>query len=88
MKLFIYKTIIAVFFLYILFEFTIGSRIDFYSNKIISLNDQQKRIEIKSKILNEMKKGSEKDNLFNEDERNIISNFLNKVINELKINIK
>tara|TARA_B110000211_G_C13768402_1_gene416401 strand:- start:333 stop:599 length:267 start_codon:yes stop_codon:yes gene_type:complete len=88
MKLFIYKTIIAVFFLYILFEFTIGSRIDFYSNKIISLNDQQKRIEIKSKILNEMKKGTEKDNLFNENERNIISDFLNKVLNELKINIK
>lgn len=77
--------IIALVFLYILFEFTIGSRIDFYSNQIKSFNDQQKRIELKEKILNEMEKGSKKENYFSEKERIIISNFLNKILRELKI---
>ena len=86
MKLFVYKTLIAVFGLYVLFEFTIGSRIDFYTDQIKSLNNQQKRIELKQKILIEMKKGSEKDNYFSENERIIISNFINKISKELKLN--
>lgn len=85
MRIYIYKMIIALVFLYILFEFTIGSRIDFYSNQIKSFNDQQKRIELKEKILNEMEKGSKKENYFSEKERIIISNFLNKILRELKI---
>ena len=85
MRIYIYKIIIAVVSLYILFEFTIGSRIDFYSNKIKSINDQQKRIEFKEKILKEMEKGSKKENYFSEKERIIISNFLNKIFKELKI---
>ncbi len=85
MRIYIYKMIIALVFLYILFEFTIGSRIDFYSNQIKSFNDQQKRIELKEKILNEMEKGSKKENYFSEKERIIISNFLNKILGELKI---
>ena len=31
-----------------------------------------------------MKKGSEKENLFSEEERVILSNFINKILNELK----
>ena len=85
MRIYIYKIIIAVVSLYILFEFTIGSRIDFYSNQIKSINDQQKRIEFKEKILKEMEKGSKKENYFSEKERMIISNFLNKIFKELKI---
>ena len=75
MRIYIYKMIIALVFLYILFEFTIGTRIDFYSNQIKSINDQQKRIEFKEKILKEMEKGSKKENYFSEKERIIISNF-------------
>ena len=37
------------------------------------------------KILNEMEKGSKKENYFSEKERIIISNFLNKILGELKI---
>ena len=88
MKLFIYKLSITVVFLYILFEFTLGPRIDFYTNKLKALNDQQVRIEFKEKILTEMKKGSERENYFTKNEQIVISNFINKIVNELKINIK
>ena len=88
MKLFIYKLSIATLFLYILFEFTLGSRIDFYTEKLKSLSDQQTRLEIKDKMLIEMKKGSEKEEYFSKDERDIISSFINKILDELKINTK
>lgn len=88
MKLFIYKLSIATLFLYILFEFTLGSRIDFYTEKLKSLNNQQTRLEIKDKMLIEMKKGSEKEEYFSKDEREIISSFINKILDELKINTK
>tara|TARA_B100001059_G_C17545099_1_gene432387 strand:+ start:256 stop:522 length:267 start_codon:yes stop_codon:yes gene_type:complete len=88
MKLFIYKLSIATLFLYILFEFTLGSRIDYYTEKLKSLNNQQTRLEIKDKMLIEMKKGSEKEEYFSKDEREIISSFINKILDELKINTK
>ena len=88
MKLFIYKLSITTLFIYILFEFTLGSRIDFYTEKLKSLSDQQTRLEIKDKMLIEMKKGSEKEEYFSKDEREIISSFINKILDELKINTK
>ena len=86
MKLFIYKSLIIIFFLNILFELTIGSRLDQLRDQITFINDQKKRIEIKEKILDEMEKGTEKENYFNDKEREVISNFINKILNELKIN--
>ena len=86
MKLFIYKSLIIIFFLYILFELTLCSSLYNIKDQFTNLNDKNKRIEIKEKILIEMEKGTEKDNYFDEREREIISNFINKLIKELKIN--
>ena len=85
MKLFIYKLTISIFFLYILFEFTIGQRIDYYTDKLENLNNHQKRIEFKEKLLIEIEKGTKKENYFSETERLVLSNFINKIIKELKI---
>lgn len=79
------KITIALIALYILFKFTVGSVINTYVTKIKSLTDYSQRTEIKDKILQEMKKGNEKENFFNEEEKVIISNFLNKIINELDL---
>ena len=81
------KIIIALVAAYILFKITIGSVINTYVTKIKSLKDYSQRTEIKEKILTEMKKGTEKEYFFNENERIIISNFLNKIINELDLKI-
>ena len=81
------KIIIALVAAYILFKITIGSIINTYVTKIKSLKDYSQRTEIKEKILTEMKKGTEKEYFFNENERIIISNFLNKIINELDLKI-
>ena len=68
MKIFIYKILVALFFLYIFFEITIGSRIDYFTNKINMLTDHQSRLDLKNKLKDEMKKGIEKDNYFTQEE--------------------
>ena len=86
MKIFIYKILVALFFLYIFFEITIGSRIDYFTNKINMLTDHQNRLDLKNKLKNEMQKGIEKDNYLTQEERILISNFINKIKKELTLN--
>jgi|TARA_B110000003_G_C16399988_1_gene437910 hypothetical protein len=82
------KIVIALVALYVLFKITIGSLADSYVSKIKSFTDHSQRIIFKEKILEEMKKGTEKPNFFSSDEKIIISNFLNKIIDELNIKVK
>jgi hypothetical protein len=83
MKLFIYKLIISLVFLYIFFEFTIGTRLDYYKDSLNSLGDQQKRLIIKEKVKTELRKAIKKENYFTEEERILISGFIKKIQNEL-----
>ena len=84
MRQFVLKTFIIFVTVYILFQITLGNKINEFSSKIKSIANQQQRVEIKKKILNEMKKGTEKENIFSDEERVILSNFINKILNELK----
>tara|TARA_B100000780_G_C20798858_1_gene317293 strand:+ start:277 stop:549 length:273 start_codon:yes stop_codon:yes gene_type:complete len=83
MRIFILKTIVFLGVLYIFFELAIGSRIDNVTKKIDMINDHEKRIELKDKIREEMKKGLKKDNLLKKEDRELIVNFLNKLKKEL-----
>ena len=85
MKIFIYKLLISLFFFYVFFELTIGSRINYFIDKIDILTDHESRIEFKEKIKSEIKKGIEKDNYFSEEERILISTFINKLKKELSV---
>ena len=68
MRTFILKTIVITVAIYILFQFTLGQVINDISSKLKLVSNHHQRIEIKTKILEEMKKGSEKENLFSEEE--------------------
>tara|TARA_B100001123_G_scaffold447470_1_gene605085 strand:- start:2179 stop:2442 length:264 start_codon:yes stop_codon:yes gene_type:complete len=85
MKIFIYKLIISLFAVYVLFEFTIGSRIDYFKDSINSLKDNDQRILIKEKIKNELRKAINKENYFTEEERFLISSFIKKIKIELEL---
>ena len=85
MKEYIYKLLITLFLIYVLFELTIGSRIDYFTNKLNVFSDQQTRAEFKEKIKEEIKKGTEKENYFTEEERTLIINFIKKIREELKL---
>lgn len=83
MRIFILKTSVVVIAIYILYQFTIGHHINNFSSQLNIISSQHERIKIKDKILGEMQKGSEKENLFDEEERVIISNFIRKILSEI-----
>jgi hypothetical protein len=88
MKIFIYKTLIIAFVSLIIFEVLIGRRINSIESQIYHLKSKQNIEQVKTKIFNEIKDGSKKDAYFTEEERNILSNFINKIISELNIQNK
>ena len=86
MKIFIYKTLIVFFSTYILFQFTIGSKIRDYEKNLENLiYNKQSRDKIIEKVKDEIRSANKKENILDEDEREIFSTFLNKVRNELSL---
>ena len=86
MKIFIYKTSIVIISIYLLFQFTIGQVLKNYESKVESLlYNKQGREQILEKIKKEIKRANEKENLFTAEERELLSNFINKIQKELSV---
>lgn len=85
MKLFIYKTLIVIFFAYILFEFTIGQKIRKFENKIENINSKQEREKIADKIRKEIGRANQKETILAPKDRKLLSVFINKIIEELNL---
>ena len=83
MRGFIYKVIIITFIGIIVFEFTIGKRIDPIVENINKFSDEQGRKGLINKLRKEMKKGLEKEYMLKEDDRVLIYNFFNKLKTEI-----
>ena len=88
MRIYIYKVLVTLVLLYIFFELTIGSKINYFTNKINMFSDHQSRLEMKEKLKDELRKAVEKENYFTEEERILISDFINKIRNELDLDPK
>jgi len=86
MKIFIYKTLIVIFSIYFLFQFTVGLKLREYENKLENLlYNKQAREQIIEKIKGEIKSANQKENIFTDEESELLSNFINKIRKELKI---
>ena len=86
MKIFIYKTLIVIFSVYLLFQFTAGLKIREYEKKLESLiYNKQTREKIIEKVKEQIKTANQKENLFTSEERELLSNFINKVQKELSV---
>jgi len=83
MKSFFVKTVVVAVVFYILFEITIGSRLDKIENYFAAFKNKQERTKVKEKILIELEKANKKDRILNEREKKIISEFLQKIQNEI-----
>ena len=83
MRNFIYKIIIAGFIFIIVFELTIGKRIDPIVQNLNKISNEEGRKELIAKARKEMKKGIEKENMLKEDDRILINKFINKLISEI-----
>ena len=83
MRGFIYKIIIVAFLFIVVFEFTIGKRIDPITESINKFSNEQGRKELIDKLRKEMRKGLEKEYMLKEDDRVLIYKFLNKLQSEI-----
>ena len=83
MRSFIYKIIIVAFIIIIVFEFTIGKRIDPIVQNMNKFSNEQGRKELINKIRKEMRKGLEKEYMIKEDDRILINKFLKKLNSEI-----
>lgn len=83
MRNYIYKTLIAVIALIVVFEFTIGRSL----NKVIKQSEiiltKEGRKDLVESIKEEMKKAVDRENYLKEDERILINNFIKKIKDEL-----
>jgi DNA integrity scanning protein DisA with diadenylate cyclase activity len=84
MRSYIYKTIITVIALIIVFEFTIGKTLNKITSQTDILLTKEGRKEMVNSIKKEMDKAVKKENYLNQEERVLINNFINKIKSELK----
>jgi len=84
LRTFIYKVIIVCLAFGILFEFTVGRRINEINQKIQFFSTKEGRKDLINSLKEEMKKGIEKDKYFSNEEKELIKKFLNKIKKELE----
>ena len=86
MKIFIYKTLIMIFSVYVLFQLTIGQKIKNYETRLENiLYNKEKREQIIEKVKEEIKPANQKENLLTPEERVLLSDFINKIQKELSL---
>ena len=74
-----------MFSLFLLFNFTIGYQVRKIEDKIINISPRDKVAEFKTKLKKELRSGLKKENIFKEDEKELIRGFLKKIILELEL---
>ena len=85
MREYIYKVIIFVIAIIVIYEFTIGKQISQINDKVNYFTTEDGRKKMISSLKEEIKKANEKENYLDEEERILIRNFIKKIKKELEI---
>ena len=85
MRSYIYKTIITIIAIIVAIEFTIGKEISQINEKINYFGTAEGRKEIIISLKKEIKKANEKENYLDDEERELIKNFILKIKKELSL---
>tara|TARA_Y100001935_G_scaffold144837_1_gene119662 strand:- start:981 stop:1244 length:264 start_codon:yes stop_codon:yes gene_type:complete len=83
MKSFIYKSIIVVIAVIVIFEFTIGNKISQIYDKIDVVTSKEGRKESIDKIREELKKAVSKERYLSKEDAKLIKKFISKIQLEL-----
>ena len=83
MKIFIYKTIFVLIGIYVLYQFTIGTKISSYERNLKNFTNDQGREQIRNKIREELKKAISKDQILKAEDKKLLKEFIAKIQNEL-----
>ena len=85
MKIFLYKFVIILIGLFLIFELTLGSLIKDFKREYVNLLSKEKIESIKSKARQEMRTAINKDVYLDPEDAKLISRFIKKIQNELNI---
>ena len=83
MKIFLYKFVIILFGAFLLFEFTIGSKLKYYERNLKSILSKQNIESIKQKVKDEMKVAINKDVYLDPKDAKLFNQFIKKIQKEL-----
>ena len=83
MRQFIYKMVVIVLAIILVFEFTIGKKISQFGNKIDALSSKEGRKETVNKLRKEIQKAVKKERYLSKEDAGLINQFLNKIQKEL-----
>ena len=83
MKQYIYKIIIFVIAIIMIYEFTIGKQINKYTDKLNTISSKEGRKESVHKLREEIKKGVKKERYLSKEDAQLINQFLKKIQKEL-----
>ncbi len=83
MKMFVYKSLVFFFLLFIFFQITFGYALRTYENKIMNFFSKDKIIFLRSKIREEISDSLKKDKILSDEDAVLLSNFIKKLSTEL-----
>jgi len=83
-KQFIYKMIVVVISIILVYEFTIGKKISQFGGKIEAISSKEGRKESVNKLREEIKKAVKKDRYLSKEDAKLINEFIKKIQKELR----
>lgn len=86
MKLFIYKLLISLAAIYIMFQLTIGLVLKDFKKKITHFKSQENIVLTKDKIREELNNGINKDRILSPADAKLLKSFFNKILSEINSN--
>ena len=84
MKQFIYKIIVSIIAVVLIYEFTIGKQIKRYSEKFNYITTKEGRKELIIYLRQEIKKGIDKERYLSKEDAKLLNQFIGKIQKELK----
>ena len=84
MRQFIYKIIIVVLAIVLVYEFTIGKKISQFGGKVDAITSKEGRKETVNKLREEIKKAIKKERYLSKEDAKLINEFILKIQKELK----
>tara|TARA_B100001287_G_C22538885_1_gene461119 strand:- start:158 stop:457 length:300 start_codon:yes stop_codon:yes gene_type:complete len=84
MRNFIYKSIVVLICIILVYEFTIGKQISMFKDKADSIISKEGRRESVNKLRNEINKAINKDRYLSKEDAILLNKFIRKIQNELK----
>ena len=83
MRQFIYKIVVIVLAIILVFEFTIGKKISQFGGKIDALSSKEGRKETVNKLRKEIQKAVKKERYLSKEDAKLINEFILKIQKEL-----